>query len=277
MEDNKAVRRTKFVLLPLGVFMVTAVVNIKAPGTLVRGGSAFFCFDLNRVLQTIERAVYEGLRSFRSDYMGNPVIVICMVLSALFIVMEIADKEYRFSFRYPVLVVAMTFGSYLAMYAPTYYAGVGTPFGRMSNLISFYFELSFIFDIIYVAGYVMNVLRRRGKNMPASVKEMWKRCKIYLIGMAMLVILFHPEWYRNTAVVRTVCYLASGEAEQFGREMDERYEILLNDNIKIAELEPFSVSAGVLFYYDIVEDPDEWPNYALADFFNKDIVKLKEK
>lgn len=42
MEDNKAVRRTKFVLLPLGVFMVTAVVNIKAPGTLVRGGSAFF-------------------------------------------------------------------------------------------------------------------------------------------------------------------------------------------------------------------------------------------
>ena len=34
-------------------------------------------------------------------------------------------------------------------------------------------------------------------------------------------------------------------------------------------------SAGPLFNYDIKEDGDDWPNTAVAEFFNKNSVKLK--
>lgn len=58
--------------------------------------------------------------------------------------------------------------------------------------------------------------------------------------------------------------------------MDIRYNILLDDNIKDVVLEPLTVSAGTLFHYELMEDPDLWPNTALAEFFNKDSVRLNK-
>lgn len=75
-------------------------------------------------------------------------------------------------------------------------------------------------------------------------------------------------------MARTVNYLASGQAKEFGEAMDRRYEILLNEDLKEVELDPVP-SAGPLFNYDIVEDSNEWPNTAVAEFFNKDSVRLK--
>lgn len=276
-------KHTLYLLIPFLVFAVTAVINMTAPGTRVRGGSDFG-FDLQKVFSTIFRAIYEGLKDVRSEYLNNPVIMICMVFIAIFLVVGMLEQKYEFSFKNPVLFVMMTLGSYLAMYAPTYYANVGTPFGRMSNLISFYFELSLIADIVYVTGYFMRVMEKHCKSEEKGIKKMlglavekWNISKIYIICCAVVLILVNTDWYSTTAVVRTVKYLASGEAEQFGKEMDERYKILLDESIKDVELEPLSVSAGPLFLYDIQEDPDIWPNTAVADFFNKNSVKFKEE
>lgn len=170
----------------------------------------------------------------------------------------------------------MTFGSYLAMYAPTYYAGVGKPFGRMSNLISFYFELSIIIDMIYTMGYLMKRLNNKWKCRGEWVINKWKICKVYVFLGAFILILLNPEWYRTTTMVRTVDYLISGEAKEYGDAMERRYEMLLDERLKDVELEE-APSAGPLFNYDIAEDWNGWPNTAVAEFFNKNSVKLKSK
>ncbi len=266
-------KNTFYLLIPLAVFGVTAVVNMCAPGTKVRGGSDFG-FDVYNVFHAIGKAVYKGLKDVRSEYLGNPVIVIGMIVIALFLASQMIGKQYEFSFRYPGLFVMMTFGSYLAMYAPTYYASVGAPFGRMSNLISFYFELSVIADMIYVIGYLTKKGSRKWQDGVKKFMEKWEVYKIYVLLGAFILILAHPGWYATTAVVRTVDYLASGQAEAFGDAMEQRYEILLNEELKEVELEALP-SAGPLFNYDIIEDWNDWPNTAVAEFFDKDSVKLK--
>ncbi len=266
-------RNTLYLLIPLAVFGITAIINMKAPGTQVRGGSGFG-FDIHNVVRTIGRSVDKGLTDVRLMYVNNPVIVLCTIIIALFLASQMIEKQYDFSFRCPLLFVIMTSGSYLAMYAPTYYAGVGAPFGRMSNLISFYFELSLILNIVYVTGYVTKKWNDKWKERCWKAAEKWKIYKIYILLAVTVLILLHPEWYRTTAMARTVNYLASGQAKEFGEAMDRRYEILLNEDLKEVELDPVP-SAGPLFNYDIVEDSNEWPNTAVAEFFNKDSVRLK--
>lgn len=271
-------KHSLYLLLPFGVFLVTAVINMKAPGTLVRGGSDFGV-DMGSIFTTIFRSIYQGLKDIRSFYMMNPVIMICFILMALFIIAGMISQTYEFTFRYPLLFIAMTLGSYFAMYAPTYYAGVGEPFGRMSNLISFYFELSIILDILYVTGYLMRIIKKKMdetkvKSICAKFTKMWNTYKIYIMLVSALLIAVNVNWYQTTAMARTVTYLTSGEAAQFGREMDMRYNILLDDNIMDAVLEPLTVSAGTLFHYELMDDPDLWPNNAIAEFFNKDSVRL---
>ncbi len=139
-------------------------------------------------------------------------------------------------------------------------------FGRISNLIIFHFELNIIFDAVYVTGWCMRVFKEKGSRLFDFFSRTWKAYKINVLALAVLFILMHPAWCRMSTVVRTVQYLASGEA---------KHQILLDASMKDVELEPISVSAGVLFNYDIVEDPEGWPNTVMAYFFNKDSVKLK--
>lgn len=272
-------KRTLYLTVPLAVFTVTAIINMKAPGTKVRGGSGFG-FAVDRAFYAIGRAVHNGLKDVCMQYLRNPVFVICMILAALFLASQMAERQYEFSFRYPVLFVLMTFGSYLAMYAPTYYAGVGAPFGRMSNLISFYFELSVILDMVYVFGYLSvkagNGQGNKWKDNCRIFKEKWEAGKIYVLLAMAILILVNPKWYETTAVVRTVRYLVSGQAEAFGEAAKRRYEILLDENLKDVELEALP-SAGSLFNYDIIDDWEEWPNTAVAEFFGKDSVRLKKE
>ncbi len=272
-------KRAIYLLIPLVVFGITAIINMKAPGTSVRGGSGFG-FDIHRAFTAICKSIYNGLKIVRSDFLGNPVIIILTIFIALFIIAGMAGKRYEFEFKYPLLFVIMTFGSYLAMFAPTYYAGVGAPFGRMSNLIFFYFMLSLIVDIVYLMGWLLRVMRKRGEERKEEeyckgYLNIWNTYKIYLLLFSAVLIGFNNHWYETTAMVRTVEYLASGEAAQFGKEMDERYKILMDENIKDAYIEPLTVSAGTLFLYDIGEDADKWPNTAVAEFFQKDSVQIK--
>ena len=116
-------KNTFYLLIPLAVFGITAVVNMCAPGTKVRGGSDFG-FDVPNIFYAIGKAVYKGLKDVRSEYLGNPVIVIGMIVIALFLASQMIGKQYELSFRYPGLFVMMTFGSYLAMHAPNYYSSV---------------------------------------------------------------------------------------------------------------------------------------------------------
>lgn len=268
-------RHSLYLTIPLAVFGVTAIINMKAPGTRVRGGSDFG-FDMHNAFRAIGKAVYKGLKDVRSEYLHNPVIVICMVIIALFLASSMLGRKYEFSFRCPFLFIGMTFGSYLAMYTPTYYAGVGAPFGRMTNLISFYFELSLIVDMAYVLGWFTRKWQDRWEDKWKPLLMDWNKYKIFFLIAVAILILANPSWYETTALVRTVRYLSSGQAKQFEEAMGKRYELLLDEGLKDVELEA-APSAGPLFNYDVIEDWNDWPNTAVAEFFNKDSVKLKGK
>lgn len=65
-----------------------------------------------------------------------------------------------------------------------------------------------------------------------------------------------------------------GEARQYDSEVDARVTILEGDETKVY-LQPYSSHPKLLFLIDIQEDPDNWINCAVAKFYKKEEVHLK--
>lgn len=80
--------------------------------------------------------------------------------------------------------------------------------------------------------------------------------------------------YESTATVQAWNSVKSGEAIQYMLEQQERYALLQNEELKQVGLSEFSVKPTVLYFDDIEEDPANWKNAAMADFFEKEKVWL---
>ncbi|MCD8130592.1 MAG: DUF6056 family protein [Lachnospiraceae bacterium] len=85
-------------------------------------------------------------------------------------------------------------------------------------------------------------------------------------------------WGGNlVTTVSAIRDLYTGEAQIYYEEYLERLEILEDDTISDAVLEPFSYYPYVLFFEDIKEDPDHWANKAYATYYGKNSVRLAEE
>jgi hypothetical protein len=68
--------------------------------------------------------------------------------------------------------------------------------------------------------------------------------------------------------------LASGQAKQYYQEAMIRKEIYQDESILDAEVEPYSVKPYLLYFDDITDDPENWKNKGVIEFYRKDSVKL---
>ena len=68
--------------------------------------------------------------------------------------------------------------------------------------------------------------------------------------------------------------LRSGEAKAWHDCFEGRLEVLRDESIKDARVEPFPCQPYLLFYSDIVDDPEAWQNVDMASFYGKDSIKF---
>lgn len=52
-------------------------------------------------------------------------------------------------------------------------------------------------------------------------------------------------------------------------------DLLYDDSIQDVELQELSVKPYVLYFDDITNNPDDWRNTAVAEYYNKSSVILK--
>ena len=70
--------------------------------------------------------------------------------------------------------------------------------------------------------------------------------------------------------------LRSGEASQYHREYLDRVEVLENEK-KVIELMPFSTKPYLLYFDDITTNIYDWRNIAVARWYGKEKVYLRDE
>ena len=71
---------------------------------------------------------------------------------------------------------------------------------------------------------------------------------------------------------KCVIYIASGQAADYGKQMDERLNILLDDTVKDVKLPAMNQDQGPLMHMEVTKDVNGWTNQVVKDFYRKNSV-----
>lgn len=67
-------------------------------------------------------------------------------------------------------------------------------------------------------------------------------------------------------------YIESGQADDYKAQMEERFSLLRNPELKNVELPAMNSDQGPLMHMEVMEDPKEWTNTVVKQFFGKESV-----
>ncbi len=93
---------------------------------------------------------------------------------------------------------------------------------------------------------------------------------LFFIVFSLLVIKGNPDFYTGTSAVSE---LLDGSAAQYGRENEERLRILKNPREQDVVLPRYTVQPNLLYFEDVSEDPDDWINQKMSEYYGKNSIR----
>ena len=135
------------------IYVLAAVVNMIAPGNQKRK-SLFAGLSISESIITSMKA---GILAI--DFCTTIIIILSLVVLIPIIWDMLEGSKYQF--RYPALVVLISFGIFSSMYAPLYYSfGLLAAPRRAVNIIIEAYYILIVMNLIYILGWLkkMNAL-----------------------------------------------------------------------------------------------------------------------
>lgn len=253
----------------LGVILVEYLIcfvkyNALAPGNAGRMGAVKSLGAIGSVLASLRQG-----GAFLKEWFHLPV---AFLLIFLFLLSASQMAKMHFSFRLPGLVTAVSFGLFCSMMTPPFFAGATWGPGRLINLIYFSYYFLLVGNLLYWTGWASHKFEKCRLLLQKEIKVL----PMLLCFFLLLLVCLKIYGLQSTNSSSAFLSLVKGEAAQYLKENELRWEIYTDDSIKDAEVEDFSIKPYVLYHDDIVEDALDWRNGAVANFFGKDSVKLKK-
>lgn len=181
----------------------------------------------------------------------------------------------KYKYPVPLLFTLGTFCIYAMLFTPNLYAlGIIGAY-RIQNIYRISLYILLFVNLLYWTGYLHRVMT--GRKMSLQVKfSPWLVMGYFVCvsGLIALMILY----YGGSTVTSLSAYrsLRNGTAEAYYNMYQQRLEILEDGAVKDAELEPYVDAPYVLFFGDITKDAEAWENVAMAEFYHKNSVFLKQ-
>ncbi|MCR5031487.1 MAG: hypothetical protein K6A92_01350 [Lachnospiraceae bacterium] len=171
-------------------------------------------------------------------------------------------------YRYPIIYSAATFCLYTSMLTPPFYAGGTWGPGRLVNTVYFAYLFVLCSNVLYWGGWLLRKTTpvRQRMSMPIFV------------GAIAVLFLIALKYYslQSTSVTSALLSLQKGEAASYRKENEARWELYEGSEVMDVVVDDYTVKPYVLYHDDIIEDPTDWRNVALASFFSKKSVRLRE-
>lgn len=259
-------KKRKSCLYALPGFLIEVIafaISAAAPGNAVRAERS----DGLGVVETI-------LISFKYslEYINEHMDVVALLAFLLLLpLMWKAVPVKKFEFKYPGFVVVCVYCLYAAMYAPTCYAlGYPGP-GRCRNLYMLFLYLGFFFIELYLVGWLKNKV-----NLDEKVfeKPTWIGSGIICVFLCAMVLFSEPNDYMTYSAVKSLWHK---EAQLYHVIHLERENILNTTDDKNVTVRSCPIRPYLLFFDDIIEDPEDWRNVSVAKWYNKKTVVAVEE
>lgn len=247
------------------LYLIAFGVNIMAPGNWSRQDASGM--ERMSIVASVLRSLQEALKYCLVNI--NPP---CVILGLLLVpILYGIVKRKNFRYPLPLLVSIFSFCIFAAQFTPTLYALHITGAGRIQNLYRFNFYLLVFGNELYWLGWLS---RRWGE-----IQTHRDNCYLlpgWILG-GVLLCMSLAVWGGSTVTSTSALQsLHKGEAQRYHAEYEKRLSVLRDASVEVVELEPFSVKPYLLFFGDVVEDSEDWVNKAMAEYFGKKSVKLKE-
>ncbi|WP_029323143.1 DUF6056 family protein [Butyrivibrio sp. AE3004] len=268
------------VCLLLGLFL-----SMIAPGNSKRAAESAY-----NPVKAVLMAIYYTFDSMLGKWLNWQVVILIAFLVPL--LWKAAGRIKRFyHFDHPLLFVSFSFLLTAASITPPIYATGSIEAGRIQALFYMQGMLLMILSIGYVCGWIRCVINP-AKKMDEDASEKRKPADllkdaflgkyasgvIIAVGAAFIVfsvLAIKPEPSVFTGTLAAADIL-NGSATVYKNEFNERLKILKDENAKTAELSSYSVRPQILFFSDITKDENDWLNKAVAEYYHKDRVILKD-
>lgn len=167
-----------------------------------------------------------------------------------------------------------------AMYCPSNYAQGFSGNYRLINVTYFIFVILMVILLIYLLGWISVKLEKKG--LSAAAKDLEKSAgRISLKSAAVYIFIFMVLLYpvrERLSGFNALTSLANGKAARYDSEADARVALIMEaDEDEVIELEPFTVKPKVLFFEDLDRSQDNWKNQAMAEYYGRRGIILKEE
>lgn len=258
-------KRCRFLLAILAEYLICFVrFNALSPGNHARMGNVESLGVMGSVLASLKQGAV-----FAREWFRMPVFLFLVVT---FLLGAYQTAKMKFSFRLPGVVTVISFGLYCSMMTPPFFAGATWGPGRLINLVYFSYYFFLAGNLLYWTGWAVHRFEKPG----AAAQKEAGALPVLLCFFLLLFICLKVYGLQSTSSSSALLSLAKGEAAEYLKENELRWEIYTDDTIKDVAVEDFSVKPYVLYHDDIAEDGADWRNYTVASFFGKDSVRLQK-
>ena len=272
-----------WLILPFLVCLTGFIIQCKAPGNAVRGGSEFG-FDGSLAVYTIFESLRRGTAMIGAWAQGKTVVFVLLFLIAIFGLESMCAAVQKRSRKYPLplLFTVMMYGFYSAMYAPEVYSEVfdSIEISLGPETIQYFtFLVTAMITIWYWEGWAVTKIkdgRHASELFSVMGNKFRSRVLFPVIAAAGLLVILNHGWLSDCVDRQVYEYVSSGQAEDFRAQIRSQMDILLDDSVKEAYLVPINPEQGPLMHMPVTTDENAFTNRVVRNFYGKEKVVMQE-
>ena len=273
-------------LLPADFYLCGFAVSCLSPGNRIRGGEA----EGYGALKSILLSLYYTL-SYPLNQWMNWAVLLILALAGVIFWMGFAEKttcsgaqavQLRFAAPFPATVLA--YGIVSCVVTPALYAQGNMDAGRIQST----FWLHAVLVLLLLEWYLVGGLYRRfSKEQNVSAASCLRNASaasclrngaggfvrailLFFLVFSLLAVKGNPDFYTGTSAVSE---LLDGSAAQYGRENEARLRILKNPGEQDVVLPRYTVQPNLLYFEDVSEDPGDWINQKMSEYYGKNSIR----
>ncbi|WP_408070066.1 DUF6056 family protein [Butyrivibrio sp. JL13D10] len=271
--------------IPAICMLIGLLLAVIAPGNRVRSATPAF-----NPIKAVLMAIYYTMDAMLGKWMTWPVIILLVFLIPF--LWKATGRIKRFyGFEHPAIFTAFCFLLTAASITPPIYATGNIDAGRIQALFFMQGMILLILIIGYMCGWIRYVIKpaklidgdvlakRKPKDLledaflgQHATKVVFAVSAAFIAG-SLLAVKPDPDLYTATTAMVDIF---SGEAARYRSEFDSRLEMLKDSGTEAVELTPYSVHPQLLFFSDITKNENDWLNKAMAEYYHKDKVIIKD-
>lgn len=248
------------------ILLLGFAVSALAPGNSARASQ----FEMSNPVVAVVKSYYCAMSCFAS-WTRLPEIAF-FAFSAP-IVFALAGKA-KFGFRYPLIVLILSFSVFAAQFTPAVYVMSGIGSGRQVDIYYYSYYLFVLSQMFYLFGW----FRRRADKVCFDGAKTFLRKYCAVFFAAYIIVSFAgciPYPIRNMTSVDVALSVYRGEAREYDRQYRE-IEQKLSEESEICYVPEITVVPDFYSGLLISEDDGYWVNMRMAHYYGHEkIIKTK--